>query len=59
MNKRGMTRIAAVAAAAVVLFGVQHVLGLEFYVAFPVAFFTYLALLVAVGLLLDADKPAK
>jgi len=54
-----MTRIAAVAAAAAVLFGLQHALGLEFYIAFPAALFTYLAMLVAVGLLLDADKPAK
>ena len=59
MNRTGITRIVAVLTAAAVLFGLQQGLGLQFYFALPAAMLAYLAMLVGVGLLLGADKPAK
>ena len=58
MNRSGITRIVAVLTAAAVLFGLQQGLGLQFYFALPAAALAYLAVLVGLGLLLDADKPA-
>jgi uncharacterized oligopeptide transporter (OPT) family protein len=59
MSRSGITRIVAVLTAAAVLFGLQQGLGLQFYFALPAAVLAYLAVLVGLGLLLDADKPAK
>jgi hypothetical protein len=59
MNRSGITRIIAVLTAAAVLFGLQQGLGLQFYFALPAAVCAYLAMLVGVGLLLGADRPAK
>ena len=59
MTRTGITRIVAVLTAAAVLFGLQQGLGLQFYFALPAAMLAYLAMLVGVGLLLGADKPAK
>ena len=59
MTRNGITRIVAVLTAAAVLFGLQQGLGLQFYFALPAAMLAYLAMLVGVGLLLGADKPAK
>lgn len=59
MTRTGITRIVAVLTAAAVLFGLQQGLDLQFYFALPAAMLAYLAMLVGVGLLLGADKPAK
>lgn len=59
MNRSGITRIVAVFTAAATLFWLQQGLGLQFYFALPAATLAYLAVLVGLGLLLDADKPAK
>jgi hypothetical protein len=58
MNRRPITRIAAIAIAAAVLFGLEQGLGLQFYFAFPVALLAYFTTLVVVGLMLGADKQA-
>jgi hypothetical protein len=58
MSRSGITRIVSVLTAAAVLFGLQQGLGLQFYFALPAAVLAYLAVLVGLGLLLDADKPA-
>ena len=58
MSRSGITRIVAVLTAAAVLFALQQGLGLQFYFALPAAVLAYLAVLVGLGLLLDADKPA-
>jgi hypothetical protein len=59
MNRSGITRIVAMLTGAGTLFGLQQALGLQFYFALPAAVLAYLAMLVGVGLLLGADKPAK
>jgi hypothetical protein len=59
MNRRGITRIVAVLTGGAVLFGLEQGLGLQFYVALPAAVLAYLAMLVAIGLLLGTDTQAK
>jgi hypothetical protein len=56
MNRRLITRMAAIGIAAATLFGLQQGLGLQFYFAFPPALLAYFATLVVVGLMLGADK---
>jgi len=58
MNRRPINRIAAIAIAAAVLFGLEQGLGLQFYFVFPVALLAYFTTLVVVGLMLGADKQA-
>jgi len=58
MNKLAITRIISVLTGAAVLFGLQHSLGLQLYIALPAALIAYMAVKVAVGLLLGADEKA-
>jgi len=58
MTRIGITRIVAMLTGAAVLYGLQQGLGLQFYFALPAAVLAYLAVLVGLGLLLNADKPA-
>ncbi len=55
MNRLLIVRIISVLAGAAVLFGLQQGLDLKFYYAFPAALAVYLALKVALGLLLGID----
>ena len=59
MNQRLITRIIAMLAGGTTLFWLQQGLGLQLYVALPVAILAYLAMLVVVGLLLGTDKQSK
>ena len=58
MNKLEITRIISVLTGAAVLLGLQHSLGLQLYIALPAALIAYIAVKVAVGLLLGADEKA-
>jgi hypothetical protein len=58
MKKLLIVRMVAVAIGAAVLFGLQHGLGFELYVAIPLAAVAYLVVKVALGLLWGADKTA-
>jgi len=58
MNRLAIVRIISVLAGAATLFGLQQGLGLQFYFAFPVAIVVYLAVKVAIGLLLGAGDKA-
>ena len=51
MNRLTIVRIAAVAAGAAALFGLQHGLDLALYIALPLATLVYLAIKVGLGLL--------
>lgn len=59
MNQRLITRIIAMLAGGTILFWLEQGLGLQLYIALPVAILAYLAMLVAVGLLLGTDKQPK
>jgi hypothetical protein len=59
MNRRGITRIVAVLTGAAVLFGLEQGLGLKIYIAIPGGVLAYIATLVAMGLMLGTDMPAK
>jgi hypothetical protein len=59
MTRIGITRIVAMLTGAVVVCGLQQGVGLQFCLALPAAVLAYLAVLVGLGLLLDADRPAK
>jgi hypothetical protein len=58
MNKLLIVRMAAVAIAAMVLFGLQHGFGFDLYVAVPLAAIAYLVVKVGLGLLWGADETA-
>jgi hypothetical protein len=58
MNRLTIARIVSVLAGAATLFGLQQGLGVKFYFAFPVAIVVYLAVKVAIGLLLSGDDKA-
>jgi len=51
MNRLTIVRIAAVAAGAGALFGLQHGLDFSLYIALPLATLVYLAIKVGLGLL--------
>jgi hypothetical protein len=59
MNRRGMTRNISVLIGAVVLFGLELGFGVTMYIAIPAGVLAYLASLVAMGLLLGTETPAK
>jgi hypothetical protein len=58
MNRLLIARIVSVLAGAAVLFGLQQGLDVKFYFAFPAALVVYLALKVALGLILGVDDKA-
>jgi hypothetical protein len=58
MNRLAIARIVAVLTGAAVLFGLQQGLGLQLYIALPVAAIAYMAVKVAIGLLLGAGEKA-
>jgi hypothetical protein len=58
MNRLAIVRIVAVLTGAAVLFGLQRGLELTVYIALPVALVAYMAVKVAIGLLLGADEKA-
>lgn len=58
MNKLAIARILAVLTGAAVLFGLQQGLGVQLYIALPAAAIVYMAVKVAIGLLLGADEKA-
>ena len=58
MDRLAIARIVAVLTGAAVLFGLQRGLGLELYIALPVAMIAYMAVKVALGLLLGAGEKA-
>jgi hypothetical protein len=58
MNRLAIARIVAVLTGAAVLFGLQQGLELQLYIALPVAAIVYMAVKVAIGLLLGADEKA-
>ena len=58
MNKLLIVRMAAVAIAAAILFGLQHGFGFELYIAVPLAAIAYLVVKVGLGLLWGADETA-
>ena len=59
MNRRGITRIVSVLVGAAVLFGLEQGLGMKLYIAIPAGVLAYLVTLVAMGLMLGTDTPAK
>ncbi len=59
MTRRGISRIVSVLVGAAVLFGLEQGLGLQLYIAIPAAIFVYIVTLVAMGLMLGTDTPAK
>ncbi len=58
MNRQAIGRIISVLVGAGVLFGLQQGLGLQLYIAIPLAVVAYLAVKVAIGLLWGADDKA-
>ena len=58
MNRRSLTRLAAMVTGGAVLFGLQQGLGLQFYIALPAAVLAYVAMLIGVGLLVGSDTQA-
>ena len=58
MNKQGIGRIISVLAGAAVLFGLQQGLGLQLYLALPIAATAYVAVKVAIGLVWGIDERA-
>jgi len=59
MSKHRISRFIAVAVGAATLFGLEQGLGLQLYIAIPVAFVAYIVTLAASGLVLGADPSAK
>lgn len=59
MSKHALSRIVSVLIGAAVLYGLEQVLGWKLYAAIPAAIAVYLVVLVGLGLMLGADKPAK
>ena len=59
MSKHTISRFVAVLVGAAVLFGLEQGLGLQFYIAIPLAVVAYVVTLVALGLALGADACAK
>jgi hypothetical protein len=58
MNRLAIARIVSVLAGAATLFGLQQGLCVKFYFAFPVAIVVYVAVKLAIGLLLSVDDKA-
>lgn len=58
MNRLVIGRIISVLAGAAVLFELEHGLGVQLYIAIPVAIAVYFALKVAIGLLWGSDGEA-
>jgi len=58
MNRLLIARIVAVLTGAAVLFGLQRGFGIQLYIALPVAVVAYMAVKVAIGLLLGAGEKA-
>ena len=59
MSKHAISRIVAVLVGAAVVFGLEQGLGIKFYLAIPAGVIVYIATLLALGLILAADKRAK
>ena len=59
MSKHTISRFVAILVGATVLFGLEQGLGLQFYIAIPLAVVAYVVTLVALGLALGADACAK
>ena len=59
MTRHRISRIVSVFVGGAVLFGLEQGLGLQVYIAIPTAIVAYIVTLVAMGLMLGADKPAK
>ena len=59
MSKHTISRFVAILVGATVLFGLEQGLGLQFYIAIPLAVVAYVVTLVALGLALGADARAK
>ena len=59
MSKHTISRFVAVLVGAAALFGLEQGLGLQFYIAIPLAVVAYVVTLVAMGLALGADARAK
>lgn len=58
MNRLAIARIVAVLTGAAVLFGLQQGFGVPLYIALPAAAIVYMAVKVAIGLLLGAGEKA-
>ena len=58
MNKLLVCRMIAVLIGAAVLYGLQQGLGLQLYVAIPIAAIAYMAVKVGLGLLWGVDEHA-
>ena len=58
MNRQAIGRIISVLVGAAMLFGLEQGLGLQLYIAIPLAVIVYLAVKVAIGLLWGADDKA-
>jgi len=58
MSGLAIARIVAVLTGAATLFGLQQGFELQFYIALPIAAVAYMAVKVAVGLLLGAGEKA-
>jgi hypothetical protein len=58
VNRQAIGRIISVLVGAAVLFGLEQGLGLQLYIAIPLAVVAYLAIKVAFGLLWGADDKA-
>ena len=59
MSKHGVSRFVAILAGAAVLFGLEQGLGMQWYFAIPAGILAYIVTLVAMGLLLKIEIPAK
>lgn len=59
MTRHRISRIVSVFVGAAVLFGLEQGLALQLYIAIPAAIVAYIITLVALGLMLGTDTPAK
>jgi hypothetical protein len=59
MTKQGIRRFVSVLVGAAVMFGLELGLGIQFYIAIPAGILTYVVTLVATGLILKIETPAK
>ncbi len=58
MNKFAVVRIVSVLTGAAVLFALQQGLGMQLYIAIPIAAIAYMAVKVTIGLLWGVDERA-
>jgi uncharacterized membrane protein len=59
MNRHAISRIVSVLVGAAVLFGLEQRLGVKLYFAIPAGVLAYIATLVVLRLLLEADTRTK